>query len=309
MGIPQRWQWKWNRWREQFTRMVGSEPRAARPRLCPSCGTLVGITAGRCHECGTSMTFSLAATTRALATLLPERAPATQVILFVNGLLFVLSLILTARLGQGFSLTGGISGEVLLRLGGRFTPLLLEGELWRLVVPIFLHGGLFHIGCNTLVLMDVGPQLEEIYGSARYLFLYVATGVVSFLASTFSSLYLWGALGGISIGASGSLMGLIGLMLAITSRRGGLLMQMYRKQLLRWIVYIFVFGFLIGGIDNAAHLGGLAAGFVFGRFFDDREPSSAPERSRAYRLGWLAALVVLGSFAAMLLRFFGTGQT
>ena len=99
-------------------------------------------------------------------------------------------------------------------------------------------------------------------------------------------------------------MGLIGLMLAITTRRGGAHMQMLRGQLLRWIAYILVLGFIISGIDNAGHLGGLAAGFLLGRVFADREPMNATERQRAYALGWLAGLVVVASFAFMLTHYF-----
>jgi rhomboid protease GluP len=109
---------------------------------------------------------------------------------------------------------------------------------------------------------------------------------------------------GLAIGASGSLMGLIGLMLAITTKRGGAMMQMYRRQLIKWVIYIFILGFVIGGIDNAAHFGGLVAGYGFGKVFADREPMNAAERTRAYALGWSAALLVIGSFAAMLLKFF-----
>jgi membrane associated rhomboid family serine protease len=86
---------------------------------------------------------------------------------------------------------------------------------------------------------------------------------------------------------------------AITTRRGGNYMRMVRGQLLRWLAYILVFGLLFSGIDNAAHLGGLGAGFLLGKIMADREPADASERKRAYALGWLAGLTVAGSFAAM----------
>jgi rhomboid protease GluP len=251
------------------------------------------------------MTFSLAAASRSLAAWIPAESPVTYVTLGVNALLFIVSMVASAQMGgqQGFSLFGGINGEVLMRLGARQSILILNGEWWRLVVPIFLHGGLLHIVMNSWVLMDLGPQLEELYGSARYLFLYVAIGIFSFVVSTVWNLYTMAGYG-LAIGASGSLMGLIGLMLAVTTRRGGAMMQMMRRQLIKWVIYIFILGFVIGGIDNAAHFGGLVAGYGFGRVFADREPMNAVERTRAYALGWSAALVVIGSFAAMLLKFF-----
>lgn len=276
--------------------MFRADPAELRPRLCPACGTLVGATAPRCHECGASMTFSLAAASRALSRLLPGKSPVTYFVLFLNSLLFALSLAVTLRISESPGLMTGISGFVLDRLGACRPDLFQRSEFWRLVMPIFLHGSLLHFGMNTIILMDLGPQVEEVYGSARYLFLYVSTGIAGFLVSAW-----WG---NFSIGASGALLGLIGLMLAITTRRGGRMAEMIRAQLVRWIVYIFILGFLIGGIDNAAHLGGLLAGFLLGKRMADREPMNATERKRAYALGWSAGVIVAASFAMMLVQYF-----
>jgi rhomboid protease GluP len=279
-----------------------------RPRLCPACGTLVGSTATKCHECGASLNFSLAAASRSLSSLLPTESPVTYFVLGLNFLLFGVSVLATIRAVESsrapqLGLLGGISSQVLLRLGARQSLLILGGQWWRLVVPMFLHGGVLHIAMNSWVLMDLGPQVEEVYGSARYLFLYVATGIASLAASTVWNLFAYRGYG-IGIGASGALMGLIGLMLAITTRRGGAYMRMVRGQLLRWVVYILVLGIVVGGIDNSAHIGGLAAGFLLGRVMADREPMNSTERQRAYALGWLTALVVVASFAAMLVDYF-----
>jgi rhomboid protease GluP len=273
--------------------------------MCPSCGTLVGATASRCHQCGASVNFSLAAASRSLYGLFPSESPVTYFVLLLNGLMFAVSLMVTMRVKPGFNLMGGIDGGVLIRLGGRQAILILRGQLWRLVMPIFLHGSLIHIGMNSWVLMDIGRQVEEVYGSARYFFLYIATGILSFVVSTVWSIFAYGGMG-VGIGASGALMGLIGLMLAITTRRGGAYMQMVRSQLIRWIVYIAVFGIFVGGVDNAAHFGGLAAGYLLGRVFADREPVSAQERQRAYALGWIAGIIVAVSFAFMLMYYFST---
>lgn len=303
MSLPPRWRWKLDRWRERAGGMLRGEPREERPRLCPSCGTLVGAKAGRCHECGTSLAFSLAAASRSLSSLLPATSPVTYVVLGVNGFLFLVSLLATMQSSESFSLMGGIQPTVLLRLGARQAYLIFQGELWRLVMPIFLHGSLMHIGMNSIILMDLGPQLEELYGSSRFLFLYVATGIASFVVSTWWSIYTQGGFG-ISIGASGALMGLIGLLIAVTRQRGGAAMEMIRTQLVRWVVYIFVIGFLLRGTDNAAHFGGLVAGYLLGKVTNDREPMNSTERQRAYALGWSAALVVVASFAAMLWGYF-----
>lgn len=296
MPLPIRWRYKLDRWRESFEAKFRSQPKVARPRLCPACSSLVGATASKCHQCGASLHFSLAAASRSLSSILPTESPVTYCVLGINMLLFIVALLATMRISEGFNLFGGIDGSVLSRLGASRIDAILAGQWWRLVMAIFLHGSILHIAMNTWVLMDIGPQVEELYGSARFLVLYVLTGAFGYVLSALS--------GHFSVGASGALMGLIGLMIAVTSRRGGAYMQMMRAQLIRWVVYIFVLGILVSGIDNAAHLGGLAAGFVLGRLFADREPMDAAERKRAYALGWMAGLVVVASFALMLMNYF-----
>jgi len=274
------------------------DPQAARPRLCPACHTLVGTTATRCHECGASLTFSLAAVSKSLSGILPSETPITMLIFVINILLFGVSLLTTMRTSDSFNLMGGISSAVLDRLGASRPLPHIDGEWWRLVMAVFLHGSLLHIAMNSWVLMDIGPQVEQVYGSARYLFLYILTGAVGFAFSAVR--------GHFSIGASGAIMGLIGLMIAITSRRGGNYMRAIRNQLIRWVLYMFVIGIMIRGIDNFAHFGGLASGFLLGRVFEDREPMNASERKRAYLLGWLAGLTFVASFALMLRQYFQT---
>jgi len=159
---------------------------------------------------------------------------------------------------------------------------------WRLVMATFLHGSLLHIGFNMWVLMDVGPQLEELYGSARYFFIYVLTGIGAYIVS--------GSLGGhVSIGGSGALLGLIGVMLAMTMGHKSAAMQMLRSQLIRWLVYIAILGFMFSGTDNYAHAGGLISGFLLGRIMVARPPMSDQEKTRATLLGWTTALVVVAS--------------
>jgi rhomboid protease GluP len=248
------------------------------------------------------MTFSLAAASRSLGRLMPATSPATYAILTLSCLLYGVSLLATIRLGGGLSGGGGLGG--LMNLGGIAGPVLDRlgasrpffydlQEPWRLITAVFLHGSLMHIGFNMWVLMDIGPQIEELYGSARYLFIYVVTGAIGYVFSSF--------LGHFSVGGSGALLGLIGLLLAVTTRRGGASMQMLRSQLIKWIIYIAILGFVVSGIDNAAHFGGLVSGFLLGKVMADREPVTAGERKAAYAMGWIAALAIVASFAALFL--------
>jgi len=283
--------------------MFRGEARPRRPQLCPACGQLVGAEQSRCGNCGTSLTFSLAAASRGLAALLPQPHPVTKVITALNLVLFAVCLAANLSAGEPLSLMGSVNMQATYRLGARYTPaLLIAHQWWRLVMPIFLHADFLHIGMNTWVLLDLGPAVEELYGSARYFFLYITTGVLGFVASTLWDLVAHGGLG-LSIGASGAIMGLAGLHLAVCSRRGGAYFQAMRAALIRWILIIFAIGFFMGGIDNAAHAGGLASGFLLGRVFADREPADAAERMRAHLLGLLALVVVGASFAAVILHY------
>ena len=300
MALPYRWQWRVEKWKTAMRGFFGGEQRQPRPKICPACGALVGINATRCHECGASLRFSLAALSKKLAGLFGEHeAPVTSALLVTNILMFGVSLVLTMQAGEagGLRTLWGMSGEASYQLGashpyGIFT----EHQWWRLVMAMFLHGGLIHIGFNMMALMQFGPALEELYGSARYLFLYVVTGALGFLVSA------W--IGHFSLGASGALLGLVGAMLAVTTKRGGSFMRDLRSRLISSVVILFLIGFWGGfGIDNSAHLGGFAAGFIFGKIYADREPMNSRERQRAYALGWLAGAVVLASFVMMILHF------
>src|SRR6202162_2112669 len=285
------------RWRNAMSGLLGGRNEPPRPKICPSCGTLVGINATRCHQCGTNLNFSMAAINRRFSGFFGGRAPVTTALLITNILIFGVSVVATLQTGQGGGLRilWGLDGETLYRLGALWAPAIVHGEPYRLVTAMFLHGGLIHIGFNMMVLMDIGPVVEEVYGSARFLFLYTASGIAGFVASAFS--------GHNSLGASAQILGLIGLMIAITTRRGGSQMQQLRSRLISWVVSIFVFGFLMSGVDNWAHGGGLAAGFLLGRIFADREPMNERERRTAYALGWIAAVVVVSSFVLMILHY------
>src|SRR5260370_39023555 len=116
-----------------------------------------------------------------------------------------------------------------------------------------------------MVRMDIGPSVEEVYGSGRYFFLYVAMGAASFVVSSLD--------GHLSLGASGAILGLVGLMIAITTRRGVAYMRELRSRLISWVVTIFAVGLLFTGMhtDNWAHADGLADGFLLGTMFTDRQ--------------------------------------
>ena len=305
MPVPLRWQWKIDRVKDAITGFFRSNPENARPRMCPSCGTLVGTTATKCHQCGANVRFGMAAASRSLGRMMPTNAPVTYCLLSICCLTYGITLLYSLRSGNSILPEGGGIGALMgiagidlrtLRLFGDLLPLgtmLAINQPWRFVTAVFLHGSFLHIAFNMWVLMDIGPRVEEIYGSARYLFLYVATGVFGYFLSSFAQHE--------SVGASGSIMGLIGLLIAVTTLSSGAAAKMERGALIRWVVIIFVIGFYPGsGIDNYAHFGGLASGFALGKLFVDRPPQGQSETRVANILGWGTAIVVIGCFALMM---------
>jgi len=309
--LPVRWRYKLERWRSRVASIFHRQPALPRPRLCPACGTLVGSTAGRCHQCGASLTFSLAAASRSLSRFLPQTSPVTFGILGLCCVLYGVGFLSTIKrsgfqapaggLGALLGL-GGIDLNILARMGASASLRFYPNDLvqpWRLVTAIFLHAGLLHIGFNMWVLMDLAPMVEDLYGSARFLFIFIVTGAFGYVVSA--------TFGGISVGASGSLLGMVGALLALTGGRHSMGMRMLRSQLLYWLVYVAVIGFVMRGVDNYAHIGGFASGFLLGKIMPDRLPADVTERRRAYALGWMAGLAVAASFAFMLLNYFYPG--
>jgi len=142
---------------------------------------------------------------------------------------------------------------------------LADGEWWRLLSPVLVHGSLLHLAFNMYFLYLVGPLVEQVYGSARFLVLYLLTAATASLAS-----YLLGGPGA-SVGASGALFGLCGVLLVGRVLHRPALQGQQRammSQIGGLVVINLVLGFGLntfgGNIDNFAHLGGLAGGLWLG---------------------------------------------
>ena len=302
LALSYEWQRRLERWKSSLRGLFGgSGNNQPRPQICPACGALVGISATKCHVCGTNLRFSLAALSKKFSGVFGEHeAPVTTVLLIANVLMLGVSwmAIAAAGGGGGLSILWGLSGLSQIRLGMSIPLpyLVATHEWWRLVTAMFLHGGLIHIGFNMMALMQLGPAIEELYGSARYLFIYLFTGAFGFLVSASFGNHF-------SLGASGALLGLVGVMLAVTTKRGGSYMQELRSRLISSVVILFVIGFMGMGIDNYAHGGGLLSGFLLGKILADRQPTNPSERRNAALLGWLSGLVIIACFVLMILHY------
>jgi rhomboid protease GluP len=213
-------------------------------KVCPYCNEKVGPRAVERRDPGAIM-----------GGFIPHARFVTMIILTINFGLYLATVVFSERAGQGGFM--GVDGQTLLAFGAKYRLAILNyGQWWRLVTAGFLHGGLLHIGMNSWVLFDLGAQVEEVYGAARLIVVYFLATVFGFLLSTF-----WTA--ALSVGASAGIMGLIGAMIALgVHNRHSSAGTAVRGMYVRWAVYILIFGMLPGlHIDNAAHIGGLAAGF------------------------------------------------
>lgn len=152
--------------------------------------------------------------------------------------------------------------ESLISWGANFRPVTLEGEWWRLFTCCFLHIGVLHLLMNIYALLYIGSLLEPYLGKMRFLTAYLLTGIAASITS------LWWHDLTISAGASGAIFGLYGVFLALLTT--DLIEKSARKSLLIsiaiFVLYNLLYGFS-GGIDNAAHIGGLISGIIVGYSF------------------------------------------
>jgi membrane associated rhomboid family serine protease len=154
--------------------------------------------------------------------------------------------------------------NVLIAYGAKENNLIIQGQYWRFVTPIFLHANLLHIALNMLNLVVLGVFLERLVGHTRFLLIYLVTGIISIIASFYFMPQE------ISVGASGAIFGLVGaysifvLMHRRAFRNGGI-------PVLLWLIVVIVgnlsIGFFVPNVDNYAHLGGLLSGCLLGWWF------------------------------------------
>lgn len=176
----------------------------------------------------------------------------TPILININLLVFIAMVIA----GFGFV---SFQGDDLLKWGANYRPVTTDGQWWRLLTNTFMHGGLMHILANMYGLLFVGIFIEPLLGKTKYLLVYLTTGILASVAS------IWWYDATVSVGASGAIFGLYGFFLAT------LLLKVFppdfgKAFLASTLVFVgfnLLMGFT-GGIDNAAHIGGLVSGFVIG---------------------------------------------
>ena len=150
-------------------------------------------------------------------------------------------------------------------------PIFVYGRWWTVLSAAWLHGGILHIFLNMMGVRNLARPVAHLYGPARTILIYTVASVAGFLASSAAGAFLPRLLGGsfLTVGASAPLMGLVGA-LSYYGRRGG---SSYIGQQAKGIVVgMVVFGFLMPGIDNWAHLGGFVGGWLASKVLDPLKP-------------------------------------
>jgi len=221
--------------------------------MCPHCRAFITTSDKICPYCDTPVgPRAIDMRTGFFAELIPSAQFATITILTLNVGIFVLTLLASVRAGT--PVMQAPDGMTLFRFGSSIPMQYAEWHWWRLLTAGFLHGGLMHIGFNCWALMDVGTHAEQVYGTRRMTAIYLLATMGGFLVS--------GLTGHVSVGASAGLFGLIGAMIAYGTFNHGLEASMVKQFYVRWMIYGLLMGFLFPGVDNMAHVGGLATGFL-----------------------------------------------
>lgn len=179
----------------------------------------------------------------------------TQVIFGINAAVFV-------GMALSSSSVMDFPASTLVHWGANVGALTFSGEWWRLLTNVFVHGGLLHIAFNMWCLWNLGALCEALYGPWTYAAIYLTCGLGASVASASWHPYVP------SVGASGAIFGLAGALIAAfklgefsvpRSALSGTL-----RSLGAFVVYNLVFGAVIPGIDNTAHIGGLVTGLIVG---------------------------------------------
>ena len=260
--------------------------------LCPRCHKIVSAEAETCPHCGQRKPglWGATATIRKLG--LQLNFP--HLITVFCGVLYLLALALDPSAifqTQGLMQILSPSLEASIKLGVTGTRPVTYGWWWTLITAIYLHGGLLHIFFNMMWVRQLGPVVEELFGPFRLFAIFTIAGITGFIASTLAG-------HAFTLGASGSIFGLLAAAIAYGRRAGS---QLFTRQFLQWAVLLFIMGFIMPGVDNWAHgggfVGGYAAAYVFSR-------SSEREGLGAYLVGGLCLLATVGAFVLQFIAVF-----
>ena len=237
--------------------------------VCPSCGSLVGVRDEKCYSCGRANPglWGFGPALRKIG----ADFGFTPLVIGVCLTLFAATLLMSGNaIGTGglmSMLSPSTTVLVLFGASGAF-PVFTLGRWWTVLSAGWLHAGLLHIAMNMYWLWQMGPALSDLFGSARTVIIYTAGGVAGFALSSFAGEFLPNLpllhSAGLTVGASAPLFGMIGALYHY-GRTGS---SMARQMAVSIMIQALIFGLLVPGIDNFAHLGGFAGGYLTSAFLN-----------------------------------------
>ena len=240
--------------------------------VCASCGSLVGVNDDKCYTCGRRNPglWGFGPVLRRFGSDLGF----TTAIVYGCAVVFTLSLLLTVL--SGGNLMGGSIFSILgpnefaaYALGASgAAPVFQYGRWWTLLSAGWLHGGALHILFNVMWVRQLGPAVGDIYGAARMVIIYTLSSISGFLLSSVLAYYTsipFFSGGWLTLGASAPIFGLLGALVHY-GRRGG--SSLVGSQALNYALMMGVFGLIMPGIDNSAHLGGFIGGYLASMWLD-----------------------------------------
>ena len=166
----------------------------------------------------------------------------------------------------------GHTTAFLLEHGALYGPGIREGEWYRLVTHMFLHGDVWHLGNNMLILFCLGNALEHYVGKISYVAIYFFSGILAGLGSV-----VYNTTSTVSVGASGAVFGVVGAMAWLVLKAKGRLEGFTGPRMMIFVLLSVYAGFADRGVDNAAHVAGLISGFLLAMLFCRKRPAVSDE--------------------------------
>lgn len=223
--------------------------------ICPQCGKLISVSEEKCPFCG-AWRPGLYGWTPAMNRWFGGRLDLINIIVVACIALYVASLVIQPeaifQMGGGFFNFLSPGTRALYQLGMTGGIAWRDHWWWTLLTAIYLHGGILHIFFNVMWIRNLGPAVTEAYGPARAFVIFSLAGAFGFLVSNMAN-------GHESIGASGSIFGLMSALIVYGRARGH---AQLTSQIWTWAVIVFAMGFFMRNVNNWAHLGGFAGGWI-----------------------------------------------
>jgi rhomboid protease GluP len=237
--------------------------------VCPSCGSLVGVRDDKCYQCGRANPglWGFGPAVRRLGADFGFR----QLVVGACVTMWVVTLLMSgASVGtDGFLSALSPSTSVLVTFGASGAyPVFVAGRWWTVLSAGWLHAGLLHIAMNMYWVWQMGPAITELFGSSRTVIIYTIGGIAGFTLSSVAGAYFpnlpFLRAAGLTVGASAPVFGLIGALYHY-GRRGS---SVVKQTAISIMVQAALFGLLVPGIDNYAHIGGFAGGYLASAFLN-----------------------------------------